>query len=63
MKNTLTKIMAAIMLVAFSWGGICGLVKLITLCFNWPFTLKIGTGVWLITILLRITFNFNRSKK
>lgn len=36
-----------------SWLLTCGLVKLITLCFGWKFTWGIGTGIWLILLLIK----------
>lgn len=35
-----------------SWLIVCGIVKLITLCFGIAFTWAIGTGVWLCLCLL-----------
>lgn len=63
MKKSLIKILALLSMVGGSWLAICGLIKLITLCFGWVFTWKIATGIWLIMILLRVTFNFNGGKK
>lgn len=63
MKKSLIKILALLLMVGGSWLAICGLIKLITLCFGWVFTWKIATGIWLIMILLRVTFNFNGGKK
>lgn len=40
------------LLGGISWITICGLVKLITMCFGWKFTWAIGTGVWLCLCLL-----------
>lgn len=36
-----------------SWLAVCGLVKLITLCFGFTFSWLIATGIWLILILLK----------
>ena len=38
--------------LGLSWAITCGLVYLITLCFGWTFTWAIGSGVWLIGLLL-----------
>ena len=46
-------ILGTIGFLALDWIIICGVLKLITLCFNWPFTLQAATGVWLIILLLR----------
>lgn len=39
-----------------SWIVTCGVVYLVTLCFGWTFSWGLGTGVWLITILLDTFF-------
>lgn len=41
--------------IAASWISVCMLYKLITMCFEIPFTLRIATGVWLCTCLISIT--------
>lgn len=65
MKWTLLQILFVLVIVAaslvFSWLVIVGLIKLITICFNLSFSLKIATGIWLVLILIR-TF-FSPSKK
>ena len=43
------------------WGITVGIIYLICLCFDWHFSLLIATGIWLITVLIKITFG--RSKK
>ena len=42
--------------IGFSWISVCGIVKLITLCFGWTFSWPIATGVWLILLLLGMVF-------
>lgn len=42
--------------LGLDWLITCGLVKLICLCFGWTFTWPIGTGVWLISLLLAPLF-------
>jgi len=56
MTKTIYKILATFLLIIFSWFCVCGLVKLITICFELPYTTKIGTGVWFTIILIRVTF-------
>jgi len=41
-----------LILLLISWGFVVGLTYLITLCFHLHFDLLIGTGVWLILILI-----------
>ena len=47
-------IIVAVWIVSFavSWGCTVGLVWLLSLCFDFTFTLKLGTGVWLVVLLL-----------
>lgn len=50
-------------LITFNWIVICGIVKLITLCFGWTFSWPIATGIWLVMILLRMVFVHSSSSK
>ena len=36
-----------------NWLVVCGLIKLITICFGFTFSWLIATGIWLILILLK----------
>lgn len=38
------------------WLIVCGLVKLVTLCFGWTFSWLIATGVWLAIKIIRFLF-------
>lgn len=40
-----------------SWIATCGLVYLVTLCFDWTFSWAVATGIWLLMILARSIFN------
>lgn len=42
----------ALALLAISWLCTCGIVYLIALCFNLAFTWALGTGIWLVLLLL-----------
>ena len=53
-------ILLIILGIAASWGIVCGLIKLITLCFGWHFSLKIATGIWLIILLIGLIFGKSR---
>ena len=44
-------ILRTIIAYAMIWLTICGLIKLITLCFGWTFSWIIATGIWLILLL------------
>lgn len=39
-----------------SWGATVGVFYLVSLCFNIGFSLKIGTGIWLIMCLISVIF-------
>lgn len=56
----INKIINYITSVMFGWLLTCFLVWFIAICFDVPFTMNIGTGVWLITVLLRFTFNVKK---
>jgi hypothetical protein len=62
-------VIALIMVVIFgiSWAGTCFLVWLITLCFGMEFSFAIGTGIWLLIMLVRgifsVTVNNNYNKR
>lgn len=43
-------------LYATSWAIICGLLKLIALCLDLPFSLSVATGIWLIICLIQFIF-------
>ena len=59
--------LAAVFIFTFvcgiSWIATCGIVYLITLCFNWTFSWVIATGVWLVLWLLSSTFKQGSDKK
>ena len=42
---------------ALSWAFCVGIMKLITMCFSWPFSLPVATGIWLILFLLKLLFH------
>lgn len=45
-----------------SWGATCLIVYLIMLCFKLHFTLAIGTGIWLILLILHSIAGSARNK-
>lgn len=59
---TLAIILIVIALLGFSWGVTCGIIKLITMCFGWEFSWGIGTGIWLIFVLLNWMRQKNRGE-
>lgn len=62
-RGTIAALFLMAALIAFNWIVICGLVKLITLCFGWTFSWPIATGIWLVIILLRMVFVQSSSSK
>ena len=48
-----------IFIYGLSWLTICGIIKLITLCFNLKFSWLISTGIWLIICILKSIFKNN----
>ena len=34
--------------MALSWAMTVGMIKLITLCFGWSFSLQTATGIWIM---------------
>lgn len=55
-SEILEMIIAVIAAMAISWGIIVGIIKLITLCFGWEFSLLGATGIWLIMMLVKMVF-------
>ena len=58
---TLTILIVAIC-YGISWIVTCGIIKLITMCFGWEFSLAISTGIWLIICILKSIFNVTVKK-
>ena len=57
MKSEILKmIIAVIAAIVISWGIVVGIIKLITLCFGWEFSLLGATGIWLIMMLVKMVF-------
>ena len=50
------------LIAGVSWAATCGIFYLITLCFGLRFSWALGTGVWLITILLGSIFGSSDKK-
>lgn len=49
--------------MVLSWGATVCMIKLITLCFGWNFSLLIATGIWLAMLLISACFKSNNSSK
>jgi len=63
MKTILIFASALIIVGLLSWGLTVGVIKLITLCFGWGFSLSVATGIWLVLGLLGWVFNRGSSGK
>lgn len=55
--NILVTTAIVIASVTISWGVVVGIIKLITLCFGWEFSLPVATGIWLIMMLAKMVFS------
>ena len=53
MVDFIATLIAFVVYCGLSWLVTAGIIKLITLCFGWPFSLLTATGIWLITALAR----------
>lgn len=62
-KHILIVIGIFLAVMALSWGATVGIIKLITLCFGWNFSLLIATGIWLAMFLVSACFKSNNSSK
>lgn len=60
--NCFGYVIVFLLMFGVSYGVVCGLVKLITLCFGLDFSWAIGTGIWLILILINGSLSI-RTKK
>ena len=58
----LIAILACALVYALWWIITCGLIKLITLCFGLAFSWPIATGIWLIIVILRSSFEVTAKK-
>lgn len=57
MRKILVLAVALAVGYAISWAFCVGIMKLITMCFSWPFSLPVATGIWLILCLLKLLFH------
>lgn len=61
--TVLATVLIAIAIYALSWSVTVGIIKLITLCFGWNFSLIVATGIWLVIMLLRSIFHVTVNNK
>lgn len=66
-EKTVITALVAILLVCgiyvLSWAATIGIIKLITLCFDWNFSFLAATGIWLIMVLSRTVFHVTINNK
>ena len=55
-RKGLVTILILIVGYAISWAITVGIIKLITMCFSFDFSLAVATGIWLILCLLKLVF-------
>ena len=63
MVDLIATLIALVVYCGLSWLVTVGVIKLITLCFGWPFSLLAATGIWLIMALARSIFKSRNSDK
>lgn len=52
MKNVGIFIILLFVVCGISWIATVGIIKLICLCFDWFFSWRMATGIWLMMILI-----------
>lgn len=62
-KTVLAVVLIAAAIYALSFAVSVGIIKLITICFGWNFSLPSATGIWLIMVLLRAVFHVTVNNK
>lgn len=63
MVDFIATLIAFVVYCGLSWLVTVGIIKLITLCFGWSFSLLTATGIWLILALARSVFKSRNSDK
>lgn len=63
MGKVLVVLLVMIASLGISWLVTVGIIKLITICFGWPFSLLTATGIWLIIMLARGVFKSKSGNK
>lgn len=60
---TLVTIAILVLSYALSWIVTCGVIKLITICFDLAFNWGVATGVWLISLYFKVLLKGIRNKE
>ena len=63
MVDFIATLIAFVVYCGLSWLVTVGVIKLITLCFGWPFSLLAANGIWLILALARSVFKSRSNNK
>ena len=59
MVDFIATLIAFVVYCGLSWLVTVGIIKLITLCFGWSFSLLTATGIWLILMgIIEIVYSF-----
>ena len=56
MKNLLFAALVIVAGTAIGWAVTVGIIKLLTLCFGWRFSLPAATGIWLLLLIAKSIF-------
>lgn len=59
MKKLITFIVGIVILMSsifLDWLIVAGVVKLLSLCFDFAFSFKVATGIWLVVLILKSIF-------
>ena len=54
LKHMIIRCIIWAVLYLLSWFMTCGVLKLITLCFDWTFSWNVATGIWIIISFVKI---------
>lgn len=57
MKSLIIAALVILVGNAISWGITVGIVKLLTLCFGWRFSLPVATGIWILLMIAKAMFS------
>lgn len=62
-NGVLLVVFAYVLSLSMSWGIVALIIKLLSYLFQFPFSVKDATGIWLIMLLLRMIFKNSSSSK
>ena len=56
MKNLIFAALVVMVGTAIGWAVTVGIIKLLTMCFGWRFSLPVATGIWLLLLIAKSIF-------